>query len=67
MTPRFISAQSADPGSRHTLLCGDGARTCVRCGNLADLLVFEPDGWLCRPCADELGREAVKDSLEIFT
>jgi hypothetical protein len=45
----------------------DEAHTCVRCGKPADLLAFEPDGWLCRPCADELGREAVKDSLEIFT
>lgn len=49
------------------MTCHSEAHTCIRCGKPADLLAFEPDGWLCRPCADELGREAVKDSLEIFT
>jgi hypothetical protein len=31
---------------------------CVCCGRPADLLAYEPDGWLCRPCSDELGRVA---------
>jgi ribosomal protein S14 len=38
----------------------DAAR-CARCGGAAEVLVSEdPDWWLCRACADQLGREAVE-------
>jgi hypothetical protein len=40
---------------------------CFRCGRPADLLLYEPDGWLCQPCSDEMGRESVQYSLETFT
>ena len=39
----------------------DDARrhSCVRCGRPSDLLLYEPDGWFCKRCSDELGRETL--------
>lgn len=36
------------------------AKRCRRCGEPADLLAADPDLWLCRRCADELGRTAIE-------
>lgn len=40
------------------------AEACRRCGEPADLLAAEPDVWLCRRCADLLGRAAVDPECE---
>jgi hypothetical protein len=35
---------------------------CIVCSKPAELLLYEPDGWVCRSCSDNLGREAMEQT-----
>jgi len=39
-----------------------GAPRCRRCGQPSDVLVAEPALWLCHPCSDDLGRDAMNSA-----
>jgi ribosomal protein S14 len=44
---------------RQTLGRSTAKLRCSRCGGPGEVLVAEdPDVWLCRACADQLGRDA---------